>query len=46
MAGAGCRANTVTGRKNTSDVILTSLTVSGIRGVVTCMPDALRQFEQ
>ena len=28
------------------DAILMTLTVAGIRGVVTCLPDAARQFEQ
>jgi len=27
------------------DAILMTLTVSGIRGVVTCLPDAVKQFE-
>jgi len=27
------------------DAILMTLTVSGIRGVVTCLPDAIQQFE-
>ncbi len=27
------------------DAILMTLTVSGIRGVVTCLPEAVRQFE-
>lgn len=27
------------------DAILMTLTVSGIRGVVTCLPDAVQQFE-
>ena len=27
------------------DAILMTLTVSGIRGVVTCLPEALQQFE-
>jgi alkylhydroperoxidase/carboxymuconolactone decarboxylase family protein YurZ len=33
-------------REEVVDAILMTLTVSGIRGVVTCLPDALRQFEQ
>ncbi len=28
------------------DAILMTLTVSGVRGVVTCLPEAVRQFEQ
>src|SRR5512138_2608471 len=28
------------------DAILMTLTVSGIRGVVTCLPEAVAQFEQ
>lgn len=28
------------------DAILLTLTVSGIRGVVTCLPEAVQQFEQ
>jgi hypothetical protein len=28
------------------DAILMTLTVSGIRGVVTCLPDAVKQFEK
>ena len=27
------------------DAILMTLTVSGIRGVVTCLPEAMKQFE-
>ncbi|MCK9632454.1 MAG: carboxymuconolactone decarboxylase family protein [Methanoregula sp.] len=27
------------------DAILMTLTVSGVRGVVTCLPDAVKQFE-
>jgi hypothetical protein len=27
------------------DAILMTLTVSGIRGVATCLPDAVAQFE-
>ena len=27
------------------DAILLTLTVSGIKGVVTCLPDAVREFE-
>jgi alkylhydroperoxidase/carboxymuconolactone decarboxylase family protein YurZ len=33
-------------REEVVDAILMTLTVSGIRGVVTCLPGALRQFEQ
>ena len=32
-------------REEVVDAILMTLTVSGIRGVVTCLPGALRQFE-
>jgi alkylhydroperoxidase/carboxymuconolactone decarboxylase family protein YurZ len=28
------------------DAILMTLTVSGIRGVVTCLPEAVKQFEK
>jgi hypothetical protein len=28
------------------DAILLTLTVSGIRGVVSCLPDAVRHFEE
>lgn len=28
------------------DAILMTLTVSGVRGVVTCLPEAVRQFEK
>ena len=28
------------------DAILMTLTISGIRGIVTCLPGAVRQFEQ
>jgi alkylhydroperoxidase/carboxymuconolactone decarboxylase family protein YurZ len=27
------------------DAILMTLTISGVRGVVTCLPDAVKQFE-
>jgi len=28
------------------DAILLTLTVSGIKGVVSCLPDAVRHFEE
>jgi AhpD family alkylhydroperoxidase len=33
-------------REEVVDAILMTLTVSGIRGVVHCLPDAVRQFEE
>ena len=33
-------------RQEVVDAILMSLTVSGVRGVVTCLPGALKYFEQ
>jgi alkylhydroperoxidase/carboxymuconolactone decarboxylase family protein YurZ len=32
-------------RAEVVDAILMTLTVSGIRGVVTCLPEAVKQFE-
>ena len=32
-------------RAEVVDAILMTLTVSGIRGVVSCLPEAIRQFE-
>jgi alkylhydroperoxidase/carboxymuconolactone decarboxylase family protein YurZ len=32
-------------REEVVDAILMTLTVSGIRGVVTCLPDAVRSFD-
>jgi alkylhydroperoxidase/carboxymuconolactone decarboxylase family protein YurZ len=32
-------------REEVVDAILMTLTVSGIRGVVTCLPGAVQQFE-
>ncbi|MDD1728399.1 MAG: carboxymuconolactone decarboxylase family protein [Methanospirillum sp.] len=32
-------------REEVMDAILMTLTVSGIRGVVTCLPEAIRQFD-
>jgi len=33
-------------REEVVDAILMTLTVSGIRGVVTCLPEVIRQFDQ
>ncbi len=33
-------------REEVVDAILMTLTVSGIRGVVTCLPEAVKQFEK
>jgi len=33
-------------REEVIDAILMTLTVSGIRGVVLCLPEAVRQFEK
>ncbi len=33
-------------RQEVIDAILMTLTVSGIRGVVHCLPEAVRQFEK
>ena len=33
-------------REEVVDAILMTLTVSGIRGVVTCLPEAVRQFDE
>jgi AhpD family alkylhydroperoxidase len=33
-------------REEVVDAILMTLTVSGIRGVVTCLPEVVKQFEQ
>jgi AhpD family alkylhydroperoxidase len=33
-------------REEVVDAILMTLTVSGIRGVVQCLPEAVRQFEK
>ena len=33
-------------REEVIDAILMTLTVSGIRGVVQCLPEAVRQFEK
>ena len=33
-------------REEVVDAILMTLTVSGIRGVVHCLPEAIRQFEK
>jgi alkylhydroperoxidase/carboxymuconolactone decarboxylase family protein YurZ len=32
-------------REEVVDAILMTLTVSGIRGIVTCLPDVVKQFE-
>ena len=32
-------------REEVVDAILMTLTVSGIRGIVTCLPEAVQQFE-